>query len=106
MKSALNIIYNYNVLRFAGGRLGAVNGMRRDGTVDRNYIQADEMWTGVTYALAAFLIQQVDLSSYCRIWMLLADLCFTVKFLRIEIIGLSGNSLLENFKWKFFNFVF
>uniref|UniRef100_A0A9J2P6Z0 Non-lysosomal glucosylceramidase n=2 Tax=Ascaris TaxID=6251 RepID=A0A9J2P6Z0_ASCLU len=58
VKSALNIIYNYNVLRFAGGRLGAVNGMRRDGTVDRNYIQADEMWTGVTYALAAFLIQQ------------------------------------------------
>ncbi|VDM37615.1 unnamed protein product [Toxocara canis] len=58
VKSVLNTIYNYNVLRFAGGRLGAVNGMRKDGTVDRNYIQADEMWTGVTYALAAFLIQQ------------------------------------------------
>ncbi|VDK43819.1 unnamed protein product [Anisakis simplex] len=58
VRSVLNTIYNYNVLRFAGGRLGAVNGMRRDGTVDHNYIQADEMWTGVTYALAAFFIQQ------------------------------------------------
>ncbi|CAJ0948083.1 unnamed protein product, partial [Mesorhabditis belari] len=32
-----------------------------DGTLDRAYIQADEMWTGVTYAVAAFMIQQGEL---------------------------------------------
>lgn len=58
VRSALNKIYNYNVLRFAGGRLGAVNGMKRNGKIDRNYIQADEMWTGITYALSAFMIQE------------------------------------------------
>ncbi|MFH4978909.1 hypothetical protein AB6A40_005618 [Gnathostoma spinigerum] len=56
VQSALNVIYNYNVLRFANGKLGTVNGMRRNGKVDRNYIQADEMWTGVTYALCTCCI--------------------------------------------------
>ncbi|GMR52514.1 hypothetical protein PMAYCL1PPCAC_22709, partial [Pristionchus mayeri] len=60
VKSALSKIFELNVKRFAGGRMGAVNGMRPDGKVDRAYIQADEMWTGVTYAVAAFMIQQGD----------------------------------------------
>ncbi|EJW83141.1 hypothetical protein WUBG_05945 [Wuchereria bancrofti] len=51
IKSALNQIYSSNILNFAGGRLGAVNGMRKDGTVGRRHLQADEMWVGVTYAL-------------------------------------------------------
>ncbi|XGW23258.1 hypothetical protein V3C99_005471, partial [Haemonchus contortus] len=57
VRSALKTIYDYNVCRFAGGKMGAVNGMRPDGRVDREYIQADEVWTGVTYAVAAFLLQ-------------------------------------------------
>lgn len=61
MKSALDQIYNSNVLNFAGGRLGAVNGMRKDGTVEKRYLQADEVWVGVTYALAASFMQQVSL---------------------------------------------
>uniref|UniRef100_A0A1I7XGW2 NLGase n=1 Tax=Heterorhabditis bacteriophora TaxID=37862 RepID=A0A1I7XGW2_HETBA len=56
--SALSKIYSMNVCGFADGQMGAVNGMRPDGKVDRAYIQADEVWTGVTYAVAAFLIQQ------------------------------------------------
>ncbi|KAF8366782.1 hpo-13 [Pristionchus pacificus] len=60
VQSALTKIFELNVQRFAGGRMGAVNGMRPDGKVDRAYIQADEMWTGVTYAVAAFMIQQGD----------------------------------------------
>ncbi|KAL6733049.1 hypothetical protein Aduo_003737 [Ancylostoma duodenale] len=58
VRAALKTIYENNVCRFAGGRMGAVNGMRPDGKVDREYIQADEVWTGVTYAVAAFLLQQ------------------------------------------------
>ncbi|GMS99691.1 hypothetical protein PENTCL1PPCAC_21866, partial [Pristionchus entomophagus] len=60
VQSALSKIFELNVQKFAGGRMGAVNGMRPDGKIDRAYIQADEMWTGVTYAVAAFMIQQGD----------------------------------------------
>ncbi|KAJ1360750.1 hypothetical protein KIN20_019801 [Parelaphostrongylus tenuis] len=58
VRIALNKIYDYNVCRFASGKMGAVNGMHPDGSVDREYIQADEAWSGVTYAVAAFLLQQ------------------------------------------------
>lgn len=57
VKSAMETIYELNVCRFAGGTMGAVNGMKSNGKVDREYIQADEMWTGVTYAVSALLLQ-------------------------------------------------
>ncbi|CAI2292465.1 unnamed protein product [Caenorhabditis sp. 36 PRJEB53466] len=44
VRSSLETIYNLNVCRFGNGSMGAVN--------------ADEMWTGVTYAVASLLIQQ------------------------------------------------
>uniref|UniRef100_A0A915CU39 Non-lysosomal glucosylceramidase n=1 Tax=Ditylenchus dipsaci TaxID=166011 RepID=A0A915CU39_9BILA len=58
--SALKVIYENNVLKFGGGMVGAVNGMTADGKIDTAYIQADEMWTGITYALGSFFIQQGD----------------------------------------------
>ncbi len=54
--SALQAIYNFNVLRFQLGQMGAVNGMRPDGTPDDTCAQSSEVWTGTTYALAAFMI--------------------------------------------------
>lgn len=39
VRAALKTIYDNNVCRFAGGTMGAVNGMRPDGKVDREYIQ-------------------------------------------------------------------
>jgi len=56
--SALRTIYNYNVRRFAEGQMGAVNGMRPDGTIDTSSEQSQEVWTGTTYALAAFMLHQ------------------------------------------------
>lgn len=53
---ALRTIYAYNVCRFADGQLGAVNGMRPDGTVDHSSNQSAEVWTGVTYALASAML--------------------------------------------------
>jgi non-lysosomal glucosylceramidase len=53
---ALRTIHDYNVRRFGGGRMGAVNGMRRDGSVDTSSEQSAEVWVGTTYALAAFMI--------------------------------------------------
>ncbi|MFW9848173.1 MAG: glycoside hydrolase family 116 protein, partial [Candidatus Thorarchaeota archaeon] len=54
--SALRTIYNFNVLRFQLGQIGAVNGMRPDGTPDDTCAQSSEVWTGTCYALAAFMI--------------------------------------------------
>ena len=53
---ALMTIHAHNVCRFGGGRMGAVNGMRPDGTVDTSSEQSSEVWVGTTYALAAFMI--------------------------------------------------
>lgn len=58
IRSTLKVIFQNNVMRFEGGFMGAVNGMRADGTVDKDSLQAEEVWTGVTYALAATMIQQ------------------------------------------------
>ncbi|CAN0928035.1 Non-lysosomal glucosylceramidase [Linum grandiflorum] len=58
VKSALEKIYNYNVMKYKGGTRGAMNGMRPDGTVDMSGMQSKEIWPGVTYALAASMIQE------------------------------------------------
>jgi non-lysosomal glucosylceramidase len=55
VRSALQTIYDYNVRRFADGQMGAVNGMRPDGTVDVSSEQSQEVWVGTNYALAAFM---------------------------------------------------
>ena len=38
--------------------MGAVNGMRPNGQVDRTSIQSREVWTGTTYSLAAAMLQE------------------------------------------------
>eukprot|EP00794_Sanderia_malayensis_P009762 gene9762-10761_t len=85
VKSALRTVFQMNVMRFQDGFMGAVNGMRPDGkwwcqvekhefgnqsalvfitikiitiTVDTSSLQAEEVWTGVTYAVAASMIQE------------------------------------------------
>jgi len=56
--SALRTIYEYNVLQFMGGEMGAVNGMRPNGRVDTSGEQSQEVWTGTTYGLAALMHHQ------------------------------------------------
>ena len=61
VRQALDTIYENNVIRFADGRLGAVNGMLlKDGgneaSVDKSTVQSEEIWTGSTYALASLMI--------------------------------------------------
>lgn len=48
-------------MSFAGGQMGAVNGMRPDGVPDHSSIQSDEVWIGVVYGLAATMIHEVSL---------------------------------------------
>jgi non-lysosomal glucosylceramidase len=56
VRAALRTIHELNVVAFGDGLMGAVNGMRLDGTVDESSEQSAEVWVGTTYALAAFMI--------------------------------------------------
>jgi non-lysosomal glucosylceramidase len=53
--SALTTIYNFNVLQYNEGQMGAVNGMYPDGTVVSGE-QAEEVWVGTTYMAAAHML--------------------------------------------------
>jgi non-lysosomal glucosylceramidase len=54
--TALRTVYESNVLGFGDGDMGAVNGIRPDGSIDESTEQSAESWTGTTYGLAAFMI--------------------------------------------------
>ncbi|XP_019461194.1 PREDICTED: non-lysosomal glucosylceramidase-like [Lupinus angustifolius] len=56
IKSALRKVYDFNVMKVKGGRMGAVNGMHPNGKVDETCMQSREIWTGVTYGVAATMI--------------------------------------------------
>ncbi|GAB4844094.1 hypothetical protein Ancab_014058 [Ancistrocladus abbreviatus] len=56
IRSALQKIFDFNVMKVRGGRMGAVNGMHPNGKVDETCMQSREIWTGVTYAVAATMI--------------------------------------------------
>ncbi len=56
-RSALKMVFDYNVMQLHKGEMGAMNGMRPDGKIDRTSLQSQEVWTGTTYALAAAMLQ-------------------------------------------------
>jgi non-lysosomal glucosylceramidase len=56
VESTLRDVFERNVRGFGDGEMGAVNGTRPDGSVDRSSEQSQEVWIGTTYALAAFMI--------------------------------------------------
>ncbi|XP_037708746.1 non-lysosomal glucosylceramidase isoform X1 [Drosophila subpulchrella] len=65
VRTALKRIYDNNVMGFHEGNIGAVNGFianagepTKPGHVDNSNIQAEEVWPGVVYALAATMIQE------------------------------------------------
>ena len=55
---ALKKVYDFNVMKFANGEMGAVNGMTADGQLIRrpNNQQAEEVWGGTTFAVAALML--------------------------------------------------
>ncbi|WAR00764.1 GBA2-like protein, partial [Mya arenaria] len=58
VKSALETVYKNNVMGFADGNMGAINGTRPDGKKDITSCQSEEFWTGVTSSLAAQMVQE------------------------------------------------
>jgi non-lysosomal glucosylceramidase len=55
--AALKKIFKYNVMGFKDGRLGAMNGMRPNGKLDKTGLQSMEIWTGTTFGVAAAMLQ-------------------------------------------------
>jgi non-lysosomal glucosylceramidase len=57
---ALKKIFDFNVMKFAKGEMGAVNGIAVDGSIIQNphNQQVQEVWGGTTFALAALMLSQ------------------------------------------------
>ncbi len=47
------------MIKYGNGKLGAVNGMRPNGEVDKSSLQSEEMWIGVTNSVASLMIYEV-----------------------------------------------
>lgn len=59
VKSSLRTVFENNVMKFQDGTMGAVNGFTASGSKDVITLQSEEVWIGVTYALAATMLQEV-----------------------------------------------
>jgi len=57
VRSALKKIFAFNVMGVKDGRMGAINGMRPDGQLNKTALQSQEIWTGTTFTLAAAMLQ-------------------------------------------------
>jgi non-lysosomal glucosylceramidase len=55
-RKALKKIYDFNVLKFGKGEMGAVNGIAPDGTLLDSNEQVREVWIGTTFSLAALML--------------------------------------------------
>jgi non-lysosomal glucosylceramidase len=56
--SALKKVYDTNVLKFAKGEMGAINGIGADGALLHSNPQIEEVWTGATFAVASHMIAE------------------------------------------------
>jgi non-lysosomal glucosylceramidase len=56
--SALKKVFDYNVMKYAGGEMGALNGMGADGKVLTDNEQIQEVWTGTTFGLASEMLAE------------------------------------------------
>ena len=54
--SALHKVFDFNVMKFVGGTMGAVNGIAPDGSLVKTNEQVQEVWTGTTLGLAALML--------------------------------------------------
>jgi non-lysosomal glucosylceramidase len=56
--SALKKIFSFNVMNYAKGEMGALNGMGADGSVLTDNEQIHEVWTGTTFGLASEMLAE------------------------------------------------
>ena len=51
-------IFEFNVMKFENGNLGAVNGIAPDGSLVTSNEQVQEVWTGTTFGAAALMLSE------------------------------------------------
>jgi non-lysosomal glucosylceramidase len=69
--SALKKIFDYNVMKFADGNMGAVNGIGADGKliILKDNQQVDEVWSGTTMGLAGLMLSEgMNEQAYRTLW--------------------------------------
>jgi non-lysosomal glucosylceramidase len=57
-RKALKKVFDFNVMKFANGEMGAVSGMTADGGIIQksDNEQVSEVWTGATFSIAALML--------------------------------------------------
>ena len=57
-QKALKKVFDFNVMKFGNGEMGAVSGMAADGTIihKNDNQQVGEVWTGATFSVAALML--------------------------------------------------
>jgi non-lysosomal glucosylceramidase len=56
--SAMKKVFDFNVMKYANGEMGALNGMGADGSILKDNEQIQEVWTGTTFAAAAEMLAE------------------------------------------------
>jgi non-lysosomal glucosylceramidase len=54
--TALQHVYDYNVMKFADGEMGAINGMGANGELLHGNNQVEEVWAGTTFGVASHML--------------------------------------------------
>lgn len=57
-RSALQRVFDYNVMKFQNGEMGALNGMGADGQALHENEQVEEVWTGTTFSIASHMLSE------------------------------------------------
>jgi non-lysosomal glucosylceramidase len=57
-KKALKKVFDFNVMKFGNGEMGAVSGISADGHIITTNQQVQEVWTGATFSVAALMLAE------------------------------------------------
>ena len=57
-RSALQHVFDYNVMKFHDGEMGAINGVGADGQLLHDNNQVEEVWVGTTFSVAAEMLAE------------------------------------------------
>ena len=56
--SALQHVFDFNVMKFQNGTMGAVNGIAANGDILHENEQVEEVWTGTTFGVASHMLSE------------------------------------------------
>jgi non-lysosomal glucosylceramidase len=57
-RSALQHVYDYNVMKFQNGEMGAINGIGKNGELLHDNNQVEEVWAGTTFGVASHMLME------------------------------------------------